>query len=303
MAPPVAHRLGRAEDLHCGRWQSAAHDDRWRRLARPRGHTGGQPPHDGRRQLRRSPKSAAVRLLTSDWISARRTAGQRAVIQALRLVGCIAIAGMARAGSWTGRMFMHRHPGLRTHSSDPIRAADRVFLDRRGAGTPSRRACRTGLWLPRGEADRGSRRGRRAVGAPAGTPRCRRRPWPASGSGPGPGHELPDGRGRRPWIIQRAEPRQAAKPRERYGRAGRLRFSSPGRGRTRLPGASAPRPGITLSDAGDQGERTRTRRSGRLWTLQQSAAVARRSSRSVPDLAQIVRTLGDRGGGGGEVVG
>jgi len=36
---PVAHRLGRAEDLHCGRWQSAAHDDRWRRLARPRGHT------------------------------------------------------------------------------------------------------------------------------------------------------------------------------------------------------------------------------------------------------------------------
>jgi len=35
-------------------------------------------------------------------------------------------------------------------------------------------------------------------------------------------------------------PRQAAKPWERHGRAGRLRFSSPGRGRTWLPGASLP---------------------------------------------------------------
>jgi hypothetical protein len=87
-------------------------------------------------------------------------------------------------------------------------------------------------------------------------------PWRASGAGPGPGHELTDGGGRRPWIIQRAGPRQAARPRERHGRAGRLRFSSPGRGRTWLPGASAPYPGITLSDAGGQGERTRTRRSG-----------------------------------------
>jgi hypothetical protein len=45
----------------------------------------------------------------------------------------------------------------------------------------------------------------------------------------------------------------------RHGRAGRLRFSSPGRGRTSLPGASVPCPGVTLSDAGGQGERTRTR--------------------------------------------
>jgi hypothetical protein len=30
---------------------------------------------------------------------------------ALRLVGCIAVLGMPGAGSWTGRIFMHRHPG------------------------------------------------------------------------------------------------------------------------------------------------------------------------------------------------
>jgi len=38
-----------------------------------------------------------------------------------------------------------------------------------------------------------------------------------------------------------------ARPRERHDRAGRLRFSSPGRGRTSLPGAPAPYPGVTLS--------------------------------------------------------
>ena len=48
----------------------------------------------------------------------------------------------------------------------------------------------------------------------------------------------------------------------RHGRAGRLRFSSPGRGRTSLPGASVPCPRVTLSDAGGQGERRRTRRYG-----------------------------------------
>jgi hypothetical protein len=37
-------------------------------------------------------------------------------------------------------------------------------------------------------------------------------PWLASGSGPEPGHEPTDGQGRRPWIIQRTDPRQAAKP-------------------------------------------------------------------------------------------
>jgi hypothetical protein len=30
--------------------------------------------------------------------------------RAVRLAGCIAVPGMARAGSWVGRMFMHRHP-------------------------------------------------------------------------------------------------------------------------------------------------------------------------------------------------
>jgi hypothetical protein len=131
---------------------------------------------------------------------------------------------------------------------------------RRGAGTPGRRACRTGPWRPGGEADRGSRRRRRAAGIPAGTPRCRRRPWPVSGSGPGPGHELLDGWGRRPLIIQRPGPRQAAGPRERHGGAGRLRFSSPARW---LPGAPAPCPGITLSDTGGQGERAHCRRYAR----------------------------------------
>jgi hypothetical protein len=67
-----------------------------------------------------------------------------------------------------------------------------------------------------------------------------------------------------PWITQRAGSRQATKPRERHGRVGRLRFSSPGRGRTWLPGASAPCSGITLSDAGGQEERPQSRRSVRL---------------------------------------
>ena len=67
-----------------------------------------------------------------------------------------------------------------------------------------RRACRTGPWHHDGEADCGSRRRRRAAGTPAGTPR----------SGPEPGHELPDGRGRRrrPWIIQRTGPVRRAGP-------------------------------------------------------------------------------------------
>ena len=57
-------------------------------------------------------------------------------------------------------------------------------------------------------------------------------PWLAFGSGPEPGHEPTDGQGRRPWIIQRTGPRQAATPpRERHSRAGRLQFSSLGRGR------------------------------------------------------------------------
>ena len=56
--------------------------------------------------------------------------------------------------------------------------------------------------------------------------------------------------GSRPWIIQRTGPVRRPGPRERHGRASRLRFSSPGRRKTSLPGAPAPYPGITLSDEG-----------------------------------------------------
>jgi hypothetical protein len=58
-------------------------------------------------------------------------------------------------------------------------------------------------------------------GDPAGTPRCRRRPRPASGAGPGAGRELAGGRGCRPWIIRRPDPRQAVRPpgNLRHGRA------------------------------------------------------------------------------------
>ena len=54
-----------------------------------------------------------------------------------------------------------------------------------------RQSCmRTGSSPPGGEADRGSRFRRRAAQTPAGTPRCSRRPWLASGAGPEPGYEL-----------------------------------------------------------------------------------------------------------------
>ena len=45
--------------------------------------------------------------------------------------------------------------------------------------------------------------------------------------------------------------------------AGRLRFSSPGRGRTSLPGAFASGPGVTLSNTGRHGERAHCRRYAR----------------------------------------
>ena len=69
------------------------------------------------------------------------------------------------------------------------------------------------------------------AGSRPGRPDAAGVPWLAFGSGPEPGHEPTDGQGRRPWIIQRTGPRQPATPRERHGRAGRLQFSSPGRGR------------------------------------------------------------------------
>jgi hypothetical protein len=88
------------------------------------------------------------------------------------------------------------------------------------------RACR-GPMAPGGEADRGSRH--------------RRHP---SRDAPVPSTSVLASRGS-PQTRARAHgrpgtPRQAARPWERHGRAGRLRFSSPGRGRTWLPGASLP---------------------------------------------------------------
>ena len=109
------------------------------------------------------------------------------------------------------------------------------------------------LMVPGGEADRGSRRGRRGPGRDAPVPsassaciRVRSRTPGASSRAMG---TLPLVG---PWIIQRPGPRQAARPGERHGRADRLWFSSSACGRTWLPGASALCPGVTLSDTEGQ---------------------------------------------------
>jgi len=63
-----------------------------------------------------------------------------------------------------------------------------------------------------------------------------------------------------PALHQCQAPDPDTNPGNVTAKAGRLRFSPPGRGRTWLPGASAPNPGITLSDASEQGERAHCRR-------------------------------------------
>ena len=133
-------------------------------------------------------------------------------------------------------IFMHRSPELRMSAH----AADRVFPDRRGAGTASvvHAAPAHGPLAVKLIAGHG------AAGGPQRGPRpgrCDQVPNLGTSS------RTAGDAGSRPWIIQRTGPRQAARARERHGRA-RLRFSSPGRGRTSLPGAPAPDPGITLSD-------------------------------------------------------
>jgi hypothetical protein len=99
----------------------------------------------------------------------------------------------------------------------------------------------------------------RAPRASRTTPRPRRPRWPYPITGVHGVAFSPYGK-----LLGIAGPRapSCAVALGRHGRAGRLRFSSPGRGSTSLPGASAPCPGVTLSDAGGQGERRRTRRYG-----------------------------------------
>ena len=171
-----------------------------------------------------------------------------------RSSGAGALAGVCATG-WN----MHRsHSGERAHC-----AADRVLIDRRGAGTASivhaARAHRPLMVkLIAGHGAGGGRRGPRperpgAVGvrglhpgqvpAPGASPRTAGDVSPRSSGGPAPVS-------------------QAARPREGHGRVGRLRFSPPARGRTWLPGAPALGPGVTLSDAGGHGKRAHSRRYG-----------------------------------------
>jgi hypothetical protein len=113
-------------------------------------------------------------------------------------------------------------------------AADRVFLDCRGAGILVRRAHRTGR-----------------VGAPAGMPCCRRGSRTDSGTaGLLAGARRPRAIGGRTpaGLIQRPGLWLAAGP-PNAGAAARCVRTLPA---------------VTLSDTGDQGERAHCRRSGRL---------------------------------------
>jgi hypothetical protein len=122
-----------------------------------------------------------------------------------------------------------------------------------GAGTPSVVHAARVHGAPGAEADRGSRRGRRA-GTPTGTPRCRRRPWPASRSGPGPGCRLPAGG---PGSSSGPDPSGGQAPgMSRHGRPTAVQLAG-----TVAAGAPASCPGITLSDTGGQGECPHCRRS------------------------------------------
>lgn len=114
---------------------------------------------------------------------------------------------------------------------------DRVFLDRRDAGTPPvEHAAQT----------HGPLTVRLAAGHDAGDERQR----------PRPGHfdavDLPG-----QYPCQAPDP--GVSPGNVTAVASQLRFSPPGRRRTWLPGASAPYLGITLSDESEQGERAHSR--------------------------------------------
>jgi hypothetical protein len=120
-------------------------------------------------------------------------------------------------------------------------AADRVSSDRRSAGTasvvhPAPAHGPMAVKLIAGHGTGGGRQGPRP-GRRDQVPTWARVPGrpgtPAVGSGSSSG----------PASVRRPG-------RERRDRAGRLRFSSPGRGRTSLPGGPALYPGVTLSDEG-----------------------------------------------------
>ena len=135
---------------------------------------------------------------------------------------------------------------------------NRVFLDRRDAGTPP---------VEHAAQAHGPLTVRLAAGHDAGDERQR----------PRPGHfdavDLPG-----QYPCQAPDPGMS--PGNVTAVASQLRFSPPGRRRTWLPGASAPYPGITLSDESEQGERAHSRRSVRPSAWFSSTQVRSRSGRS-----------------------
>jgi hypothetical protein len=160
----------------------------------------------------------------------------------------------------------------RTRSS----AADRDSFDRRGATAASVvHAARVhNLLAVKLIADRRPRR--RAAGTRPG-----RNDVDVLGLHPG---QVPDP-GTSPWTSGDAGPGSSSgadsvrQPSAGNVAVGPVGWSSSGHGRTWLPGTFAPRCGITLSDMGGQGERTRSR-SVRPRALRRSSDKIRRSGRS-----------------------
>ena len=83
--------------------------------------------------------------------------------------------------------------------------------------------------------------------------------WSAADRMPGDPGDPGQAEGCQPGIIQRARLRQALRPRNVVAEPASA-FPVAGRSKVRLPGMSAPRHAVTLSDAGGQGERAHCRR-------------------------------------------
>jgi len=210
--------------------------------------------------------------------TADRRVGERLSVGRLRVVDRLAAPVMVQRAD--GRPYVYTS-ALRMKSS--ASAADRVFLDCRGADIRVRRACRTRPVAPHGKADRGSRR-RGERGARPGRPDaagtqgrlldgCRPDAWR-------PGVIRGRRKGTGPGIIQRARLRQAVRPPELRGGARQCVPGRRGAGKVRLPGMSAPRRAVTLSDTRRHGERAHCRRSARLRKIMRSSTGAHRSGRS-----------------------